>query len=48
MIVIDNTLHLEEIWISENLVDELESKTEIEIVGESFPLEFDSQGRMLL
>jgi hypothetical protein len=48
MIVIDNTLHLEEVWISENLVDELESKTEIQVVGESFSLEFDSQGRMLL
>jgi hypothetical protein len=48
MIVIDNTLHLEEVWISENLVDELESQTEIEVVGKSFSLEFDSQGRMLL
>jgi hypothetical protein len=48
MMVIDNTLHLEEIWISENLVDELESKTEIQVVGESFSLEFDSQGRLLL
>jgi hypothetical protein len=48
MMVIDNTLHLEEVWVSENLVDELGGQTEIEFASEPFPLEFDSRGRMLL
>jgi hypothetical protein len=48
MMVIDNTLHLEEAWISENLVDELKGQTKIEVSGESFPLDFDSKGHMLV
>jgi hypothetical protein len=48
MMVIDNTLHLEEAWISENLVDELKGQTKIEVSGESFSLDFDSKGHMLV
>lgn len=48
MMIIDNTLRLEEVWISENLVDELAGQAEIELAGEPFPLEFDFRGRVLL
>ena len=45
--VVDDTLHLEQLWLSENLLGELENG-KVETVGDSFPLEFDAQGRMLL
>ena len=48
MLVIDNTLHLEELWISEPLLEEISDREEIEVVGESFPLEFDSKGQMIV
>jgi hypothetical protein len=44
MLVVENTLHLEEAWVSENLLGELE----VEVIGEPFELGFDSGGRMLL
>ena len=46
MVIIDDTLHLEEAWVSESLLDELEDGAEV--VGEPFTLGFDSEGRMLL
>jgi hypothetical protein len=46
MLVVENTLHLEEAWVSETLLDELGGSAEV--VGEPFALEFDSGGRMLL
>lgn len=46
MAVVENTLHLEDLWVSESLVDELGD--EVEVVGGPSPLEFDSDGRMLL
>lgn len=45
--VIDDTLHLERLWLSENLLGDLEDEG-IEPVGEPVPLEFDAEGRMLL
>jgi hypothetical protein len=45
--IIEDTLHLERLWLSENLVGELENG-KVETVGEPFPLEFDAEGRMLL
>jgi hypothetical protein len=44
MAVINNTLHLEELWISENLVHELD--VDAEVIGEPFSLQFDSEGHM--
>jgi hypothetical protein len=45
--VIDNTLHLGELWLSENLVGELEAG-KVDVVGEPFSLQFDAEGRMVL
>jgi len=45
--VVHNTLHLEQLWLSENLLGELENG-KVETVGDSFPLMFDAQGNMLL
>lgn len=46
MLVVENTLHLEEAWVSENLLDDL--REDAEVVGEPVALEFDSEGRMLM
>lgn len=46
MVIIDDTLHLEEAWVSESLLDELEDGAEV--FDEPFTLGFDSEGRMLL
>jgi hypothetical protein len=45
--VIGDTLHLERLWLSENLLGELVNG-KVETVGDSLPLEFDAKGRMLL
>lgn len=45
--IIKDTLHLSQLWLSENLVGELENG-KVETVGEAFPLEFDAEGRILL
>lgn len=42
--IIKNTLHLEELWVSENLLDELDENVEVD--GEPFELKFDPDGRM--
>lgn len=41
--VVDNTLHLGRLWVSETLLGELE---EMEVAGEPFPLRFDDGGLM--
>ena len=41
---IKNTLQLEELYISENLVDLLKGRTDVEISGEHEPILFDSEG----
>lgn len=46
LVVIDDTLHLERLWLSESLLGAL--KDGQEAVGEPFPLRFDSEGRMIL
>ena len=48
LLIVNNTLHLEEMWISETLLEMVEDREEIEVVGEPFPLEFDSGGYMIL
>src|SRR5919202_6745499 len=48
LLIVNNTLHLEEMWISEILLEAVEDREEIEVVGEPFPLEFDSGGYMIL
>ncbi len=46
MAVVENTLHLEELWVSENLLNELDGNTEP--LSEPFPLDFEAQGRLVL
>lgn len=43
MVVIDNTLHLEEFWVSEALVREVEEQEGVEVPGEPFPLRIDPE-----
>lgn len=46
MAIINNTLHLEELWVSENLLNELDEQ--VETVGEPFLLEFDDKSEINL
>ena len=48
LLIVNNTLHLEEMWVSEALIEEVENREEIEVVGEPFPLEFDPGGYIIL
>lgn len=43
---IKNTLHLEELWLTENLVEEATHDGRCEVVGPAQPLQFDAQGRI--
>lgn len=46
VVYVRNTLHLSEIFISESLKKQAEQTEGIKMVGESNPLEFDSQGNL--
>jgi hypothetical protein len=46
--VIENTLHLEEVWVSEALLPEIEEIEGVELVGKPEPLQFDEEGRIVL
>jgi hypothetical protein len=48
LLIVENTLHLEELWLSEVLLEEVEAREDVEAVGEPFPLEFDSGGHLVL
>jgi hypothetical protein len=48
LLIVNNTLHLEEMWVSEALLEEVEDQKDIEVAGQPFPLEFDSSGCMIL
>lgn len=48
MMVIENTLHLERLWVSEPLVDEVSSLEGAELSGDPETLEFDKSGRLKL
>ncbi len=41
---IPNTLHLEYLYVSENLIDEALGNTEVEVVGDPEALRFDAEG----
>ena len=43
---IPNTLHLEYLYVSENLVEEALTGSDAEVVSEPEPLRFDDEGRM--
>lgn len=45
--VLNNTLHLEQLWVSKNLVAEL-NEEKAEVVGRPFPLKFDGSGQIVL
>jgi hypothetical protein len=44
---IKNTLQLEDVWVSQNLVDEAVRRGKCEVGGPALPLEFDAAGRLL-
>ena len=48
LLTVETTLHLEELWLSEELLEEVEAREGVEPVGEPFPLEFDSGGHLVL
>ena len=48
LLIVENTLHLEELWLSEALLEEVKDRENVEVVGEPFPLEFDSRGHLVL
>jgi hypothetical protein len=48
LLIVENTLHLEELWLSEVLLEEVEAREDVEAVGEPFPLGFDSGGHLVL
>jgi hypothetical protein len=48
LMIVDNTLHLGRLWVSERLVGELAERERVEVVGEPFPLQFDAEGRTAL
>jgi hypothetical protein len=48
LMVVNNTLDLSRLWVSERLVGELREREGIEVVGESFTLRFDAEGQIVL
>lgn len=48
LLIVDNTLHLEELWVAEALLKEVSDREGIEVVGEPLPLEFDSKGQIVV
>lgn len=44
---IHNTLHLEELWISEAYLPEAQGRPDLEILGEPEPMRFDERGRLI-
>jgi hypothetical protein len=48
MAIIDDTLHLTRIWLSENLIDEARTKPNLTLSEDSKPLTFDHTGALLV
>src|SRR5918995_6990385 len=48
LLIVENTLHVQELWLSEVLLEEVEAREDVEAVGERFPLEFDFGGHLVL
>jgi hypothetical protein len=48
LLIVNNTLQLEELWVAEALLEEVSDREGIEVVGEPFPLEFDSKGQIVM
>lgn len=48
MMVIDNTLHLEWLWVSEALLEDISRREGVEVSGEPAPLSYDEKGRLEL
>lgn len=44
VIIIKNTLHLEEMFVSTKVLDEIKERPDIEVIGEIRPMSFDSLG----
>lgn len=48
MVIIKDTLHLSEVYISESMLDEARENPEITIMGEPMELQFDAQDNLIL
>jgi hypothetical protein len=48
LLIAENSLHLEERWVSEILLEEVEDREDVETLGEPISLEFDSGGHLVL
>lgn len=48
LLIAENSLHLEERWVSEILLEEVEDREDDETLGEPISLEFDSGGHLVL
>lgn len=48
LVILKNTLHLDELWVSEALIEEVRDRPGLVVEGEPFPLTFDGQGRLSL
>jgi len=46
LVRIPNTLHLEYVQVAQPLVDEVLERSDVEVVGEPFPMPFDADGRL--
>lgn len=44
---IKNTLHLEQLWISEAYLEEAKCREDLEILGDAVPMQFDARGRLV-
>ncbi|MCL4465203.1 MAG: nickel-dependent lactate racemase [Chloroflexi bacterium] len=44
---IKDTLHLDELWVSEALAEQMGGRSHLSLVGETGPLQFDGQGNLL-
>ena len=47
ILILKNSLEIEDILISEAMIEEAKTKEQLTIVGEPFDLEFDKDGNLL-
>ena len=48
MVILTDTLHVSEFYISESMLPDTEKDERIQVVSEPFELEFDDEGTLLL
>ncbi|HEU5140771.1 MAG TPA: DUF2088 domain-containing protein [Bacillales bacterium] len=48
LVYIKNTLHVDEIWVSESVFEEIKDKPNVKVISEPNPIPFDENGRIQL